>query len=341
VRVDPRTSSLRRLAARTGRAALRLGESLLHSDFLVLILAVVYALVLAPLTPGFWSPGNAAYLLLALLPLLLVALGETVVLIAGGIDLSLPAVLGLSSVAGAAVMSADSGWLGGHALAVPAGVAVMLVVGGSVGLVNGLAVSALRMPPFIVTLTTMMFFSGVAVWVTQARTIGDLPAAFNVLGGQLLSAMIFAAAIAIGLHLLLSCTLAGRWFYAVGHNTRAALISGVPVGAVTVAAYVISGLLGAAGAILYTAQAESGSAELGKRLLLDVVGGAVIGGTSLFGGRGKVMWTLYGVLFIKLIDNSLNLLGLSHFTIMMVKGTVILAAAGLDGLRRRGTGGGV
>jgi ribose/xylose/arabinose/galactoside ABC-type transport system permease subunit len=337
--MDPRTPGLRRLAALIWQTTRRLGVSLLHSDFLVLILAAAYALALAPLTPGFWSTGNAVYLLLALLPLFLVALGETVVLITGGIDLSLPAVLGLSSVAGAAVMSADSGWLGGHALAVPAGLAVMLAVGSGVGLVNGLAVSVLRMPPFIVTLTTMMFFGGVAVWVTQAKTIGDLPAAFNVLGAELSSALVFATAVAIGLHLLLSRTLVGRWFYAVGHNARAALISGVPVMAVTVAAYVISGLLGSAGAFLYTAQAESGSPELGKRLLLDVVGGAVIGGTSLFGGRGKVVWTLYGVLFIKLIDNSLNLLGLSHFTIMMVKGGVILAAAGMDGLRRRSGGG--
>jgi ribose/xylose/arabinose/galactoside ABC-type transport system permease subunit len=215
----------------------------------------------------------------------------------------------------------------------------MFGVGGSVGLVNGVAVSVLRMPPFIVTLTTMMFFSGVAVWATQAKTIGNLPATFNTLGGQLPSAIIFTAGIAVALHWLLARTLVGRWFYAVGHNARAALISGVPVVMVTITAYVISGLLAVAGAILYTAQAESGSPELGRRLLLDVVGGAVIGGTSLFGGRGKVLWTLYGVLFIKLIDNTLNLLGLSYFTIMMVKGGVILAAAGMDGLRRRAAGG--
>jgi ribose/xylose/arabinose/galactoside ABC-type transport system permease subunit len=312
---------------------------MLRSEGLVLFLAGVYALVFAMFTPDFATTGNAAYVLLAFLPLALVALGETVVLITGGIDLSLPAVLGLSSVAGAAVMSVDSGWLGDSRIAVPAGLVVMFSVGGVVGLVNGLAVGALRMPPFIVTLTSMMFFSGVAEWCTQAKTIGGLPAAFNALGGRLPPALVFGAVMALGLHLLLSRTVIGRWLYAVGHNPRAALVSGVPVPVVTVAAYVLSGLMGAGGAALYTAQAESGSSELGQRLLLDVVGGAVIGGTSLFGGRGKVLWTLYGVLFVKLIDNSLNLLGFSHFTIMMIKGGVILAAAALDGMRRRRTGG--
>ena len=86
---------------------------------------------------------------------------------------------------------------------------------------------------------------------------------------------------------------------------------------------------------MYTGQAESGSPVLGQRLLLDVVGATVIGGTSLFGGKGKVLWTLFGVLFIKLLDNSLNLLDLSYFSIMMVKGAVILFAALLDALRNR------
>jgi ribose transport system permease protein len=90
-------------------------------------------------------------------------------------------------------------------------------------------------------------------------------------------------------------------------------------------------------AVLYTGQAESGSPVLGQRMLLDIIGATVIGGTSLFGGKGKVIWTLFGVLFIKLLDNSLNLLDLSYFSIMMVKGGVILLAAGLDAMRGRTT----
>jgi ribose transport system permease protein len=109
----------------------------------------------------------------------------------------------------------------------------------------------------------------------------------------------------------------------------------VPVDGVILAAYIASGFLAAGAAILYTGQAETGSPVLGQRILLDVIGATVIGGTSLFGGRGKVMWTCFGVLFLKLIDNSLNLLNLSVFTITMVKGAVILFAAIIDSLRRQ------
>jgi len=136
-------------------------------------------------------------------------------------------------------------------------------------------------------------------------------------------------------HVLLARTLLGRWLYAVGHNPRASLISGVPVAGVTVGAYVLSGIFAAMAAILLTARLETGSPNHGKALLLDVIGAAVIGGTSLFGGKGKVVWTVYGVLFLTLISNGLNLLNLSDFLIMIIKGVVILVAALLDVWRTR------
>lgn len=143
------------------------------------------------------------------------------------------------------------------------------------------------------------------------------------------------AALAAAAHWMLSRSLWGRWLYAVGHNPRASLISGVPVNGVIVSAYVISGLLAAVASVLYTGQAESGSPVLAQRLLLDIVGATVIGGTSLFGGKGKILWTLFGVLFLKLIDNSLNLLDLTYFSIMMVKGAVILFAAFMEAVRSK------
>jgi ribose transport system permease protein len=121
----------------------------------------------------------------------------------------------------------------------------------------------------------------------------------------------------------------------VGHNPKASLISGVPVNRVIVSAYVLSGCLAALAAVVYTGQAETGSPVLGQRMLLDIIGATVIGGTSLFGGKGKIVWTLCGVVFIKLLDNSLNLLDLSYFSIMMVKGGVILFAALMDSLRNK------
>jgi ribose/xylose/arabinose/galactoside ABC-type transport system permease subunit len=143
------------------------------------------------------------------------------------------------------------------------------------------------------------------------------------------------APLAVGAHLVLSRTVFGRWLYAVGGNPRAARVSGVPVERVLVLAYVACGLCAAVAAVLYSARLETGSPVLGQRIFLDVIGGAVIGGTSLFGGRGTVRGTAFGVLFITLVDNSLNLMGLSSFTILMVKGGVILAAAVLDALRER------
>jgi ribose transport system permease protein len=270
-----------------------------------------------------------------MLPLLLLALAQTVVLITGGIDLSLTSIVALCSITGGALMSADQGWLAGHPLAVPAALLAMLLVGLLVGAINGLAVVRFKMPPFIVTLTTMMFFSGLAIWLTQSRSIGNLPAAFNAIGGKVFITLPLVGFTAFALHLFLSRSLWGRWLYAVGHNSRAAHISGVPVGGVVISAYMLAGALAALAAVLYTGQAETSSPTLTQRLLLDVVGATVLGGTSLFGGKGKVLWTVFGVLLIKLIDSSLNLLDLSYFTIMMVKGLVILLAALLDAFRSR------
>lgn len=307
----------------------------LRSEYLVLLLAGLYFVALAPFTPGFLEPANFTTLLITLLPLFLVAIGQTMVLITGGIDLSQTSVIALCSIAGAAVMSGDHQWLGGSPLALPLGLVAMALVGAAVGACNGLAVTRLAMPPFIVTLTSMMFFSGLAIWLTRSQNIGNLPAGFNALGSKLWLALPFAAVLAWLAHTVLSRSLPGRWLYATGHNSRAAHISGVPVKGVVTAAYIASGMFAAAGSVLYTAQAETGSPVLAQRLLLDVVGATVIGGTSLFGGKGRVLWTLWGVLFIKLMDNSLNLLDLSYFTIMMVKGAVILLAAFLDALRNK------
>jgi ribose/xylose/arabinose/galactoside ABC-type transport system permease subunit len=211
----------------------------------------------------------------------------------------------------------------------------MLSIGGLVGLLNGLAVARLRMPAFIVTLTGMMFFSGLAIWFTQSKNIGGLPSSFIALGGNPWIAFVIVGAVGAFAHLMLTRSLLGRWLYAVGHNARAAHVSGVPIHGVTIVAYVCCGVCAALAAVLYTGQAETGSPVLGQRILLDVIGATILGGTSLFGGKGKVLWTLCGVLFLKLIDNSLNLLNFSIFTITMVKGGVILFAAMLDVLRHR------
>ncbi|MBI1176269.1 hypothetical protein GC207_02390 [bacterium] len=307
----------------------------LLSDYFVLGLSLLYVAAVAPFTPGFVSAENFTNILSALLPLLVVALGQTIVLITGGIDLSVTAVIGLSSIVGAMAMNHETGWLAQSPIAAPAGVMIMLLVGASVGALNGIAVAIARMPAFMVTLASMMGFSGLAVWLTHAKTINALPSGFTMLGGHTMITLAIVLVVGICVHVFLRRSLWGRWLYAVGHNSRASHISGVPVGGITFFAYVASGLLAAMASVLYTGQTETGSPVLGQNILLDVIGATVIGGTSLFGGKGKVVWTLFGVLFLKLVDNSLNLLNLSIFAITIAKGAVILLAAYLDSLRNR------
>ncbi len=307
----------------------------LLSEYLVLWLSLAYFAVLAPFTPGFASWSNLQTILGYALPLLVVSVGLTLVLIIGGIDLSVTSIIALASVVGGKIMSADEGWLGGSVLAVPAGVLAMLLVGAVIGAVNGFAVTTCRIPAFIATLTTMMFVSGLAIWFTLSRKFGGLPTSFVMLGQKLWLVMAITS-VAIWLaHVALSRTLYGRWLYAIGHNARAAIVSGVPVERVTFFTYVVSGLFAGLAAILFTAGLETGNPEMARDNLLDVVGAVVIGGTSLYGGKGCVIGTVFGVLFLALVDNSLNLVGLNFYTITMVKGGVILAAALTDAVRNK------
>jgi ribose/xylose/arabinose/galactoside ABC-type transport system permease subunit len=304
-------------------------------DWGVALASVAYVLTLAPVVPGLLSGPNLANVLSSFLPLLAVSLGQTLVLLTGGIDLSVTAVIGLASVAGARVMTESGGLLPGST---GAGILVMLAVGLAVGFVNGVAVARLRMPPFLATLAVMTFAGGLAVWSTQSQGISGLPASFRGLGGSLGPvpvSLLLVLPLAVLAHGVLRLTVAGRWLYAVGGNPRAARVSGVPVERVLLLAYAACGLCAAVAAVLYSARLETGSPVLGQRIFLDVIGGAVIGGTSLFGGRGSIRGTASGVLLITLVDNSLNLLGLSSFTVLMVKGGVILAAAVLDAWRER------
>ena len=320
--------------AATTPYASRTTSKLVGSEYFVLFLCSIIFAAFTPFTPGFASFNNLANILTSCLPLLVLATGQTIVLITAGIDLSVTAVIGLSSVVGALVMGGDQGWLRGNPAAAPVAIAAMLGTGALVGFFNGACIAWLRMPAFMVTLISMMFFNGLAIWLAKkavnAESIYNLPASFLALGSQAWLAALLAGLATLFAHILLNRTLLGRWLYAIGHNPRASLISGVPVGGVTVSAYVLSGLFAAMAAILLTARLETGSPNHGKALLLDVIGAAVIGGTSLFGGKGKVLWTAFGVLFLSLLSNGLNLLNLSDFLITIIKGAVILVAALLD-----------
>jgi len=310
------------------------------SEHSVLLLAATYFLAVWALTPDVATPRNLRNLFLNLLPLLAVAVGQTVVMISGGIDLSATSIIAACSVIAATVMTETSGArtvpLPGM---VPWAILAALAAGAAMGSFNGAAVGALGMPPFIATLGSMMVVSGGVLWWTKSKNVAGLPESFvSLLAGEWLgvpSAAWVVATLALAVHLLLSRTLWGYWLYATGHNPRASLVSGVPVRRITAAAYAVSGFCAAVAALLYTARLESGSPVMGREILLDVIGATVIGGTSLFGGKGRLTWTVCGVLLFALIDNSLNLMGLEYYTIWTVKGLVILGAAALDLLRAR------
>jgi ribose/xylose/arabinose/galactoside ABC-type transport system permease subunit len=310
----------------------------LRSGRLTLLLCVIYGIVMVLVAPSFATPQNCVNILSAMLPLLVVATGQTVVLITAGIDLSVTSIIAMTSIAGAALITGDGGSLAGSAVAAPAAMAVMILIGGAIGLLNGSCVAWLRMPPFIVTLTTMMFFSGLAIWLTQSKSIYNLPAGFLVLGGNIWMATVLATSVAVAVQWMLSDTVLGIGLRAVGGNRETARVSGVNVTGMILLAYTLCGMSAAIASVLITGQLETGSPVQWENNLLDVIGATVIGGTSLYGGRGSVVWTVSGVLLLTLIDNSLNLLNLSSFTIMMAKGSVILLAALLDTIRHRAGG---
>lgn len=356
---------------------------LLLSEYFVLYLTIAYFAVAAVFFPALVEPRNISNQLSNVWPLLAVAIGQTFVIIIAGIDLSLGATMGLASVAGAVVMTSaadklllggsplwgvllteQGGLLAGHPLAAAAGVAVILLVGLLVGLLNGVFIARFKLPSFMMTLVTLMLCSSVAIWITQSQNIVNLPDGFNELGsGDLVSVyfgekatpeikrrdilpfvtypMLISLGLAIAAHLLLSRTVFGRQVYAVGHNPKAAEISGIPVRRTIVMVFVIAGFCAAIAAILYSARLEGGRPTIGGgSALLDIIGATVIGGTSLSGGKGKITWTFVGVLFFVLLSNTLNYMRLSAFHIDVVKGAIILAAALLDVLRARLVAGG-
>jgi ribose/xylose/arabinose/galactoside ABC-type transport system permease subunit/ABC-type sugar transport system substrate-binding protein len=300
------------------------------------------ATVIAAFAHAMLSFNTAHDVVLAMLPLSILVVGQTLVMLLGQIDLSMTATMALGSVVSASVMARHAEGLG-EVGSTCSGIAACLVVGLFIGLFNGVCNTFLRMPSFIVTLAVMMVGGGAAVWyastVSDTNSIGGLPQAFLALGygsfAGIPIALLICGLIVIGAWLALTHTLAGRWIYAIGHNARAARSSGVPVGRVTVLAFVIAGMCSALAAIIYTARIETGLPTLGQNLLLDIVGAAVIGGVSLFGGRGNVLMALGGVAFLCLLDKALQLLGLSLFLVLAIKGFAILIAAMLDVARQR------
>lgn len=368
----------------TKRAPLQGLRRALLSDYFVLYLTIVVfvgAAILFPLvglSNTLGLPSNIANQLLNMWPLLAVAIGQTFVLIIGGIDLSMGATMGLTSVVGALVMatkldaptfdksplwnvliSDKGGMMAGSEWAVVVGVVIMLLLGVLIGLLNGLAITRFNMAPFMVTLVSMIFFSSFALWLTASRNVSGLPEDFIRLGtGDIVSVylgpklepqlarrdvlpfitypLLISGGLAVAAQFMLGRTVFGRQMISIGTNRRTSEVSGVPSKRVITMVYMFSGFCAAVASILYSARLGIGQPSLGGgNLLLDIIGAAVIGGTSLFGGKGSIRGTFFGVAFFVLLLNILNAMRLSPFVIDAVKGVVILLAALLDVTRAR------
>jgi ribose transport system permease protein len=224
----------------------------------------------------------------------------------------------------ASVMAGGSG--------VAAGVAAGVGVGVLTGMLNGAAVTTLRVPAFVVTLATMLILRGAAYKLTDARTISGLPPAFGALSSGFASATLMIGIFAVA-WLLLVRTPFGRHVYAVGGNAEAAWLSGVHVARVQFAVYTLSGLAAGIAGVLVASRLNAGYPRAGEFYELDAIAAVVVGGTSLFGGRGSIWGTLAGAFFIGVLNNGLNLYRVSPYDQLIVKGAVLLAATALD--RRR------
>lgn len=285
--------------------------------------------------PHFLSPFNIKNLLLQTVDILIISVGVTFVVLNGGIDFSCVAILALGSVFGAYTMALSP--LAHTPLAIPAGIFVMMSCGLVIGAVNGISVVVLKMPSFIATLATMMVGSGIAVWftssVTEKASIIGLPEQFFILGGEkgrIFVPIIIAFALVLIAHWLLSTNLFGRRVFAVGTNAKAAFISGIPVKRTVFLLMLLSGLCAGIQSVIATARNQAGIPSLGDRVFIDIVASIIIGGTSIFGGSGGVIKTVYGVLFITLLNNIVNLLGIEWYVISLIKGILVLIAASID-----------
>lgn len=295
----------------------------------VLVLLVVF---LALRSPYFLTSGNLIVVGRQASLSLLIAVGMTFVILAGGIDLSVGSTVALVSIlTGEFMVNLNLPPL------LAAGLA--LVCGVLVGLVNGVIVATTAIPPFVVTLGMLAVARGLALGITQGQTISGLPAPFLVLGqGSLAGIPIpiwIAAGVAVVAHLVLSRTRFGRNVFFVGSNEQAAVLSGIRVRRTKIIIFAIAAGLAGLEAVIETARLSVGQPSAGNGYELVAIGAVVIGGASLFGGEGSILGTVLGTLLLALIQNGLILLGISAYWQQVFSGVIIVAAVALNIWRQR------
>ncbi|WP_016701035.1 ABC transporter permease [Actinoalloteichus spitiensis] len=304
------------------------------------LLALASLLVIAGFfsaaSPFFLTYGNFTAILFSTVVIGTLAVGTTLVIVSGGIDLSLGTGMALCAVV-AGVLMVDLG------LPLAVGVPAAILFGGLIGLVNGLNVTLLGIPPFIATLAMMLVAGGLALVLSNSAPIyfTDVPGYLDISTGNLVPGVDFPNAVLILLvaavvaGLVLSRTVLGRHTYSVGSNEAATALSGVDVRRVKIAVYVIAGLFTGLAGILISARLGSAQPATGMGYELQAIAAVVIGGTSLSGGRGSVVGTLIGALIISVLNNGLQIMSIPQEWQNVILGCVILVAVYADMLRRR------
>ncbi|RGZ01579.1 ABC transporter permease [Clostridium sp. AM58-1XD] len=303
---------------------------------LALFGVVVYAALIS-LIPNFSSPYNLFNIITQAAIYGTMSLGLAFVLITGGIDISLPCVLAMGSVVGVTYMSQTGNWI----------VGCLLILGVCMlgGLVSGVSVAVFRMSPMIVTLAMMNVADGFAKWYTNYESVRGIPEVLTGffkrrIGGVVPMYVIVFLILVLLLHFILTKTVFGRWLYFIGTNKNTARVSGVPVTAVTISAYLIGALMAGIAGIMLSVQSGCATARMvSPSMLTEVLAAAVIGGASDRGGRGTAVGVAVGAIVISTTSISLNLLGIQSYPAQVIKGGIIILATILDYRLNNNTGG--
>jgi ribose transport system permease protein len=269
------------------------------------------------------------------------AIGMTLVILTGGIDLSVGSLLALGAVIASLLIREIAGGEQAGTFGMILACAGAITICGLLGLVTGWLVTRFHIAPFLVTLALMLMASGAAYRITKGESVYQVPDSFTWLGrGSGLLGLPNAVILMFFLyglaHLMMTRMVIGRHLYAVGGNRVAARLSGIPVERVLLFAYVMSALLAGLGGVVMASQLKSGSPTYGDMYELYVIAAVVVGGTSLSGGRGSMIGTLLGAFTIAVIQNGMNLMNVESYTQKIVLGSVILGAVWLDRVRRKG-----
>jgi len=293
------------------------------------LLALVAVCVwLAFMSPNFLTVSNSFDVMRQVSINALIAFGMTLSILLGGIDLSVGSILAVSSVLAAMTMR------GGHNAGLAVGIAIL--AGAGMGSLNGVIIAKGRVAPFIATLGMLTLLRGVALVLSKGSPISGFSSHFfAMLGGGYVARLIpvpvvLMLAMFALFWFVLTRTVFGRHVYATGGNAEAAKLSGVNTNRVQILAYTVSGAMAALAGVILTSRLDSAQPTAGAGYELDAITAVVLGGTSLAGGRGWIFGTLVGALLIGVLNNGLNLMGVSSFYQQVVKGSVILLAVLLD-----------